>query len=132
MAAACWTLLVVAWNLSPRASGYGTHQQLGLPGCGFLARTGYPCPSCGMTTSMAAMARGRVATAFRAQPFGVVAVPAILAIALIASVETVVGMPIIKVLRPGLWWVWVGAAAMLGGWGVKLIIGSVGGEFPIR
>src|SRR5437870_10055475 len=30
-----------------------THMQLGLPPCEFYRRTGYPCPSCGFTTSFA-------------------------------------------------------------------------------
>lgn len=36
--------------------------------CGFKQRTGYPCPSCGMTTSVLAFARGEVLTAFYVQP----------------------------------------------------------------
>lgn len=36
--------------------------------CGFKQRTGYPCPACGMTTSVLAFSRGRIATAFYAQP----------------------------------------------------------------
>lgn len=132
IAVACWAVLAAAWSLTPRASGHGTHQQLGLPGCGVLVRTGYPCPSCGLTTSIAAMTRGRVAAAFRAQPFGVIAAPLILALGLAGTVETIAGMPIIGILRPRLWWIWGGVLAMLLGWGVKLIIGWAGGEFPIR
>src|SRR5712691_11955934 len=30
-----------------------THLQLGLPRCAFYEKTGYPCPSCGFTTSFA-------------------------------------------------------------------------------
>ncbi len=105
---------------------------MGLPDCGVLVRTGYPCPSCGLTPSMAAMVKGRVVLAFGAQPFGVIVMPLILALALAGSVETITGMPIIGMLRPRLWWIWVGVGAMLVGWGVKLIIGWAGGEFPIR
>lgn len=78
------------------------------------------------------MTRGRVAAAFRAQPFGVIAAPLILALGLAGTVETIAGMPIIGILRPRLWWIWGGVLAMLLGWGVKLIIGWAGGEFPIR
>ena len=56
----CGTVLVVAALLTPRASGQGTHQQLGLPACSFLVQTGYPCPSCGLTTSVVAMAHGKL------------------------------------------------------------------------
>jgi Protein of unknown function (DUF2752) len=36
--------------------------------CGFKQRTGWPCPGCGMTTSVRAFARGDVLTAFYIQP----------------------------------------------------------------
>jgi hypothetical protein len=35
-----------------------THTQLGLPQCNFVAMSGKPCPSCGMTTSFALLVRG--------------------------------------------------------------------------
>jgi hypothetical protein len=35
-----------------------THRQLGLPECNFKHLTGYPCPSCGMTSSFALAVRG--------------------------------------------------------------------------
>ncbi len=35
-----------------------THRQLNLPECNFKKLTGYPCPSCGMTTSFALLVRG--------------------------------------------------------------------------
>ncbi len=52
------SVLVLARTLSPEASGLGTHQQLGLPPCGFILAFGMPCPSCGMTTSWAWVTRG--------------------------------------------------------------------------
>ncbi len=36
--------------------------------CGFKQRTGWPCPACGMTTSVLAFARGRLLDAFYIQP----------------------------------------------------------------
>lgn len=36
----------------------GTHRQLNLPECTFKALAGYPCPSCGMTSSFALAIRG--------------------------------------------------------------------------
>lgn len=56
--------------LTPSANGYGTHEQLGLPPCGFLMITGYPCPSCGLTTSFAHFAHGHILASLSAQPFG--------------------------------------------------------------
>jgi hypothetical protein len=56
-------LLAVARALQPNPQGRGTHQQLGLPPCTFMALFGRPCPTCGMTTSWAYLVRGRVAAA---------------------------------------------------------------------
>lgn len=65
--------LVVARGLEPASSGFGTHQQLGLPACGWLASTGYPCPTCGFTTAFALAARGHFVLAWQAQPMALVA-----------------------------------------------------------
>jgi hypothetical protein len=51
--------------LTPDPQGYGTHQQLGLPACGFWHVAGFPCPSCGMTTAWAHVTRGELAQAAR-------------------------------------------------------------------
>jgi hypothetical protein len=59
-------VLALARLLSPDPRGYGTHLQLGLPACGFLALTGLPCPACGLTTCFAHLARGQLALAVRA------------------------------------------------------------------
>lgn len=66
----CLALLVVSSCLRPSAEGMGTHTQLGLPACGWLLATGYPCPTCGMTTSFAAAANSSILASARAQPFG--------------------------------------------------------------
>ena len=62
-------LLATARWLTPDARGLGTHEQLGLPPCGFYLWYGLPCPSCGMTTSWAWLARGEIFQAVR-QHFG--------------------------------------------------------------
>lgn len=64
-------VLITAATLSPSAAGHGTHTQLGLPPCGFLVYTGFPCPGCGLTTSFAHMIRLEVVGAFHANPFGI-------------------------------------------------------------
>ena len=63
--------LGLARALTPSQTGFGTHQQLGLPPCTFLHWTGFPCPSCGLTTCFAFAAHGKFVAAFIAQPFGV-------------------------------------------------------------
>ena len=48
-----------------------THRQLGLPECTFKRVTGYPCPSCGMTTSFALTIRGDLIDGVQANSVGV-------------------------------------------------------------
>lgn len=62
---------IAARAITPDARGVGTHTQLGLPPCGFLALTGLPCPACGLTTCFAHLARGEVAAAWHCHPLGV-------------------------------------------------------------
>lgn len=57
------SVLALAWTLEPDARGHGTHEQLGLPGCGFLSLTGAPCPGCGLTTAFAHLARAELGPA---------------------------------------------------------------------
>ncbi len=78
----------VAWWLKPydengRALRMETHRQLGLPPCTFYTLTGgWPCPSCGMTTSFALLVRGDIWNSLQANfvgtllaLFGMVLVP---------------------------------------------------------
>jgi uncharacterized membrane protein len=65
-------LLLIARLLSPSANGFGTHRQLGLPPCAFLHFTGFPCPGCGLTTSVAHAARLHFYESITTQPFGMV------------------------------------------------------------
>ena len=69
--AASTAVLVIAFRLEPDPRGVGTHEQLGIPACGFLRDHGVPCISCGMTTAFAAMAHLRPGLAIRSNPFGV-------------------------------------------------------------
>jgi hypothetical protein len=65
------SVLAIARWLTPDPRGFGTHQQLGLPPCAFHAWTGLPCPTCGLTTSFAYMARLQITSSFAAHPLGV-------------------------------------------------------------
>ncbi len=125
-------MLLAAAMLAPDPAGYGTHEQWRLPPCSFLIETGLPCPTCGLTTSMSAMAHGDVSAAAKAQPFGVVLFPAVAVLAVFASIEAVRGRNMLRHLRPGLWWAWGSALGLLAGWGVKLAIGYADGTLPIR
>ncbi|HEY2158660.1 MAG TPA: DUF2752 domain-containing protein, partial [Isosphaeraceae bacterium] len=73
LAAVLIGLFATAGRLSPDPRGYGTHEQLGLSPCAILRLTGRPCPTCGMTTSFAWLARGDPARAWRANPAGLLA-----------------------------------------------------------
>jgi hypothetical protein len=63
-------ILAVGLLLTPLPTGTGTHTLLGLGPCGMLLVTGRPCPTCGITTSLALAAHGRFADAFVNQPMG--------------------------------------------------------------
>lgn len=63
-------LLTVACNLSPAPLGYGTHQQLGFPGCSMMTVFGMRCPGCGMTTSWSHFVRGEFAEAWSSNAGG--------------------------------------------------------------
>lgn len=65
------SVLVIARVLTPAASGVGTHEQLGLPPCGILALTGWPCPACGLTTAFAHLAHLQPIASVSANPMGV-------------------------------------------------------------
>jgi hypothetical protein len=73
IAGAGLALFLFAGLIEPNSRGFGSHQQLGLPECGFYQRTGYPCPTCGMTTAFAWMVRVHPLKAFVAQPAGALA-----------------------------------------------------------
>ena len=65
----CLILALAAW-LEPDPHGMGTHKQLGLSACSLPMLTGFPCPTCGMTTAFAHAVRGQLLSAFFAQPAG--------------------------------------------------------------
>lgn len=64
------TILLLAARLDANPRGVETHTQLGLPPCGMLRATGYPCMTCGMTTSFTHLAHGHVWQSLVAQPAG--------------------------------------------------------------
>ncbi len=101
--------------------------------CGFLYRTGYPCPTCYMTRSFAYMMHGRPDKAFLAQPFG----------AALCLMVIYLGWGGLKVLYTGKAWrpIWVNwskkwllsgvGAAFLAGWIFRLLYGMITHEFPL-
>ncbi len=126
-------MLIVAWQLEPRsAKGYGTAQQLNLPPCGLLVTSGYPCPSCGMTTSVSATARGKVAAALTAQPFGVMLFVAAVGLTVLGAAQAITGRRCLGRRGPRWWWLLAGIGGMLIGWGWVLTAGVISGKWPIH
>lgn len=91
-------VLVTAAMLTPSTAGHGTHTQLGLPPCGFLVYTGFPCPGCGLTTSFSHMIRLELLGAFGANPFGILLFLSTAAMVPIALFGFIKRMPVIDTL----------------------------------
>ncbi len=60
----------MAFSLVPSPNRFGTHTQLGLAKCPTMAQTGVPCPTCGMTTAAAWLARGHFRNSIKSNPAG--------------------------------------------------------------
>ena len=130
----CGGVLGVAAWLTPDPRGYGTHEQFGAGTCGLLLATGYPCPTCGMTTAFAHTVRGRWWQAFTAQPAGFILALGAAAAGLTAGWVLVTGrwpLRLATVLTP--YRLFLGLLVLLlGGWAFKLVIGLLGGTLPMR
>ncbi|MEL6497830.1 MAG: DUF2752 domain-containing protein [Planctomycetota bacterium] len=70
VAAACAALLLTASLLKADDAGHGTHEQLGLPACGWAVSFNSPCMTCGMTTAFTHAADGKLWQSFVTQPMG--------------------------------------------------------------
>ncbi len=84
-------LLSVAFIIQPSADGIGTHQQLGLPKCGWILVANVPCPTCGMTTAWSHAVRGELPSAFMAQPLGTLLALAAFLVVIGAFVTAITG-----------------------------------------
>jgi hypothetical protein len=116
-------VLAVSAHLKPDPTGMGTHEQLGLPPCGFLLATHLPCPTCGYTTAFALAAHGRLWAALRTQPAGFILALAVTALTLVSAYSLAAGVSLARLarlLRPG---VFVALGALvLGAWVYKVLI----------
>jgi hypothetical protein len=56
--------------MNPDPRGFGTHEQLGLAPCRSMEWLGFPCPGCGVTTSVSLFWHGELWASFVNQPFG--------------------------------------------------------------
>ncbi len=119
--------------LIPAEGGMGTHRKMGLSPCGMVARTGYPCPGCGVTTSVTAMAHGRIAYAAQSQIFGVVVMLGLVALGILGAMQAIHGGNFLKIVRIRLWkwYSLAGILVLLLGWGLKVAMGVADGTYPI-
>lgn len=115
-------MLVVGAHLTPSPEGHGTHEQMGMPPCGFVIATGHPCPTCGMTTAVTLAAHRRPLQAILTQPFG-----ALVAIGgavgfwgclHVAAFGSRLGRVAEPLLRPRI--LWIGAGLLVAAWIYKI------------
>ena len=128
----CLAVLGTAARLEPDRSGFGTHRQLGFATCTALMLTGYPCPTCGMTTAFTLTVRGEWAAAFHAQPAGFALALAVALAAAVASVTIATGSVwAVNWYRVSPMWTAIALVGMvLGGWAYKAAAGWPTGTFP--
>jgi hypothetical protein len=117
-------LLGLALWLSPSGAGSGTHQQLGLPPCGWMVSMNMPCPSCGMTTAFSYAAHGSLLSSFLVQPMGFVlalmTAAAFVVSIFVACTGSMVGYALASRISPRLL-VAFGAFALVA-WGYKILL----------
>ncbi len=81
-------LFVALWGLQRVHFDFG----LLFNPCGFRLRTGWPCPACGMTRSVLAFTRGRVALSFYEQPASAFGCVVLVVSAFLSSLIAVTGV----------------------------------------
>jgi hypothetical protein len=130
----CCAALALAVYLKPDPRGFGTHAQLGFGPCGVLIMTGYPCPTCGMTTAFAHAVRGQLGRAFLAQPAGLVLALGVMGGALVSAWTLATGrwprarLPFVTSYRV----FFALLVLLLASWGFKIVVGLATGSLPYR
>lgn len=114
----------IAGGLTPDASGVGTHRQLGFPPCTMVVASGYPCPTCGMTTAFSHAVRGELVRAFHAQPAGLVLALGcgLVAVLAVSTLVTGRGWRVNWYRVRPLWCTVALAVILLLGWGYKIAV----------
>jgi hypothetical protein len=122
--AACLGVLVTAALLTPNPTGVGTHTALHYQPCDFLARTGVPCPSCGMTTSFAWFARGNLLASLYVQPMGMVLAILTAATFWVALYMAITGIPTLNLVSivPAKYYLFPFFALAVAAWGWKMLL----------
>jgi hypothetical protein len=117
-------IVVVEVMLPPSPTGEGTHRQMGLQQCQFLATTGIPCPTCGMTTSFSWFVRGNWLASFYIQPMGFVLALLTGALFWATLYMAITGSPLQRLLRqlPAHYLVVAMIGFAIAAWGWKIFI----------
>ena len=124
IAIACVSVLAVATTIAPNPAGLGTHRDMGFPSCNFLAVTGLPCPSCGMTTSFAWFVRGNVLASLYVQPAATLLAAAAGMTFWAGLYIAATGKPVYRLLTrlPGQYYVLAPLALGIAGWAWKIFL----------
>jgi hypothetical protein len=118
------TLLMVAVYVQPASEGIGTHQQLGLPQCGWILAANIPCPTCGMTTAWSHTVRGEFPSAFLAQPMGMLLAIGTMCVAVGGGISAMTGYSFNGMLyrfAPSKVFIVI-AIVTLASWGLKILL----------
>ena len=128
VALGCLTILAIGAWLTPDGNGVGTHTQLGLERCGFEARTGVPCLTCGFTTSVSHFAHGNVLASLYLQPMGFVVAVFCAATVWIGMYIAVTGRPVHRLvdMLPARGWLIALLTLTIGAWAWKILIHLMG------
>ena len=125
-------LNIAAFFIVPSDRGFGTHKKLGMISCGYLARTGYPCPGCGVTTSLTASFRFDFLKAVKSHIFGMVIYLILVIIGIVGALELWTGKSYFSRFKPNHWWLFTLVGLFLGGWLIKTAVGVWIGTYPIH
>lgn len=116
----CACILAAAFFVVPQPWPTEAESQLGLPPCGFLERSGYPCPTCGMTTAFAYVVRGNLIKGFITQPAGTIGALLCIVVGGLAAFVIIAGKRVDKyvdfILFNTGWLLAIGVVIILFGW----------------
>jgi hypothetical protein len=118
----CAALLVRAATLTPDPQGLGTHRQMGLPSCSWIAAGDGPCPTCGMTTAFSLAAHGRLVDSFLTQPAAALLALLVAMTAWVSGYTMMTGCPAVRrlrvLIRPATFA--LAAAVLMAAWALKI------------
>ena len=125
-------LYMAALFIMPSSRGFGTHRKLGMTSCDYLSRTGYPCPGCGVTTSLTASFHLDFLKAIKSHIFGIAIYLILVIIGIIGACEFITGKSYFSRFHPNRWWLFTILGIFLGGWLIKTAVGVWLGTYPIH